>query len=288
MKKSLLLFIAFLLLAGITGNAQVGIGTSNPASSAILDVNSTTKGLLPPRMSDVQRNAISNPVAGLMVWCINCGGSGELQVYNGTNWTKINGTLPSSDTNTSISICTQVWMKRNLDVSTYRNGDPIPKVTDAAAWTALTTGAYCYFNNDSATYAATYGKLYNWYAVNDPRGLAPAGWHIPSNAEWTTLETCLDAIVPTGNVGGKMKETGTTHWITPNTGATNTSGFTGLPGGLRDHRGPFDLANFGFWWSATEADPTIAWYLNLKYDNGGVERGGTSKRVGASVRCLRD
>ena len=105
----------------------------------------------------------------------------------------------------SITICNQVWMLKNLDVSTYRNGDPIPQVTDPTTWVGLTTGAWCYYNNDPAN-GAIYGKLYNWYAVNDPRGLAPTGWHVPSDAEWTELSTCLDAISPTGNVGGKMKE----------------------------------------------------------------------------------
>src|ERR1035437_2945754 len=91
----------------------------------------------------------------------------------------------------SVTICTQVWMLNNLEVTTYRNGDPIPQVTDPAAWGLLSTGAWCWYNNDSATNASTYGKLYNWYAVNDPRGLAPTGWHVPSDAEWTTLSTCL-------------------------------------------------------------------------------------------------
>src|SRR5450759_3473794 len=141
----------------------------------------------------------------------------------------------------SVTICTQVWMLKNLDVSTYRNGDLIPKVTDPTAWSALTTGAWCWCSNDSATNASTYGKLYNRYAVNDPRGLPPTGWHVPSDAEWNTLITCLggDPFV----AGGAMKETGTTHWQSPNTDATNSSGFTGLPGGLRD-TGPFSAVGF--------------------------------------------
>ena len=103
-----------------------------------------------------------------------------------------------------------------------------------AAWATLTTGAYCYYNNDSATYAATYGKLYNWYAVNDPRGLAPAGWHVPSDAEWTELINCLGG---EDVAGGKMKAV-SALWYSPNTGATNSSGFTGLPGGYRFKRYP--------------------------------------------------
>src|SRR5450759_1177427 len=168
----------------------------------------------------------------------------------------------------SVTICTQVWMLKNLDVSTYRNGDLIPKVTDPTAWSALTTGAWCWYNNDSATNASTYGKLYNWYAVNDPRGLAPTGWHVPSDAEWTTLSTCLG-----GNAvaGGAMKETGTTHWTSPNTGATNSSGFTGLPGGYRNNDGSFNnVGNFGYWWSSTELNTTDAWYRNLYYNGGNI------------------
>jgi uncharacterized protein (TIGR02145 family) len=186
----------------------------------------------------------------------------------------------------SVTICTQVWMLKNLDVSTYRNGDLIPQVTDTIQWANLTTGAYCYYNNDSATYAATYGKLYNWYAVNDPRGLAPTGWHVPSDAEWTTLITCLggDAVA-----GGAMKETGTTHWTSPNTGATNSSGFTGLPGGGRNNDGTFGLVvNAGYWWSSSENDTPDAWARYLYYNDGDIDRTNYNKPYGFSVRCLRD
>ena len=137
-----------------------------------------------------------------------------------------------------VTICNQVWATRNLDVTTYRNGDPIPQVTDIGQWGTLTTGAWCYYNNDPAN-GATYGKLYNWYAVNDPRGLAPAGWHVPSDSEWTTLTDCLGGV---SIAGGEMKatgamETGTGLWFAPNVGANNSSGFTGLPGGGRGMTG---------------------------------------------------
>src|SRR5450432_4786545 len=130
----------------------------------------------------------------------------------------------------SVKICDQTWMTKNLDVSTYRNGDPIPQVTNDETWSILKTGAWCWYKNDSATYASTYGRLYNWFAVNDSRRLAPIGWHIPTEAEWSTLSVCLGDFEV---VGGKMKETGTTHWSNPNKGATNTSGFAALPGGNR-------------------------------------------------------
>ncbi len=186
----------------------------------------------------------------------------------------------------SIAIGTQVWMLKNLDVSSYRNGDFIPEVTDSNLWVGLSTGAWCWYRNDSATYAATYGKLYNWYAVNDPRGLAPAGWHIPRDVEWTILSDFLggDAVA-----GGAMKEAGAIHWITPNTGATNSSGFTGLPGGARDDRGGFSfIENDGYWWSSTELNATDAWSRYLGFYGGLLGSTNTTKRIGFSVRCLRD
>jgi len=193
---------------------------------------------------------------------------------------------PPPPTIESVTIGTQVWMLKNLDVSTYRNGDLIPKVTDQKFWVGLSTGAWCWYNNDSATYATTYGKLYNWYAVNDPRGLAPTGWHLPSDVEWTTLSTFLggDAVA-----GGAMKETGISHWVTPNTGATNGSGFTGLPGGGRDNRGGFGfIENDGYWWSSTEFDATDAWSRYLGFYGGLLGRYSATKQIGFSVRCLRD
>jgi uncharacterized protein (TIGR02145 family) len=112
----------------------------------------------------------------------------------------------------SVTICNQVWMLKNLVVTTYRDGTPIPEVTDPTEWDLLTTGAWCYYNNDPAN-GTVYGKLYNWYAVTDPRGLPPNGWHIPTDEEWVTLETCLGGV---SVAGGKMKEMGTAHWLSPN------------------------------------------------------------------------
>jgi uncharacterized protein (TIGR02145 family) len=183
-------------------------------------------------------------------------------------------------------ICCNPWTIKNLDVSTYRNGDVIPKVTDAATWAALTTGAYCYYDNDSSTYAATYGKLYNWYAVNDPRGLAPEGWHVPSDFEWTTLGTCLGG---DDVAGGLIKEIDTTHWSTPNTGATNVSGFTALPGGLRTINGTFNsIGLFAYWWSSTETDINEIWYRRQFHSSVMLTRFDSLKGYGFSVRCLRD
>jgi uncharacterized protein (TIGR02145 family) len=196
----------------------------------------------------------------------------------------------------NVTIGTQVWQSTNLDVATYRDGTPIPQVTDPTAWANLTTGAWCYYNNDPAN-GAIYGKLYNWYAVagihdNDPNTpnkiLAPEGWHIPTDAEWTTLTTFLGG---ESVAGGKMKATGTSLWQSPNTGATNSSGFTGLPGSCRVINGEFNISGFGvlsYWWSLFELNITSAFGQNLFSDVGHTSGYDYEKGYGFSVRCLRD
>jgi uncharacterized protein (TIGR02145 family) len=194
----------------------------------------------------------------------------------------------------SISIGSQTWSSKNLDVAKYRNGDPIPQVTDATQWANLTTGAWCWYNNDSATYAATYGRLYNWYAVKDVRGLAPLGWHIPSDGEWNKLVKYLDAGADTtcsfcsqsSIAGGAMKST--TAWNAPNTGATNSSGFAGLPGGY-SYFGSFEnIGNLGGWWSSNEFISSTAGVRFLSFNNSDVGRDINPKNLGYSVRCVRD
>jgi uncharacterized protein (TIGR02145 family) len=197
----------------------------------------------------------------------------------------INGNLLYSPPDT-VAICNQVWMKRNLDVDTYNNGDPIPKVTDANAWINMTSGAYCYYQNDSASYASLYGKLYNWYAVTDPRGIAPPGWHIPTTQEWDALSTCLG-----GNTvsGGAIKEAGINHWLFPNTGATNSSGFTALPGNYRDPSGYFSVEGiYAFFWSANEYNSTDAFGRRARYDNTTFYLTSGVKYGGHSIRCIKD
>jgi uncharacterized protein (TIGR02145 family) len=187
----------------------------------------------------------------------------------------------------SVTIGTQVWMKKNLNVSRYRNGDKIPQVRDSAQWAKLTIGAWCWYNNDSAT-GAVYGKLYNWYAINDPRGLAPAGWHIPNDSEWLATETLLGG-TNGRNAGGKMKETGTTHWLDPNVNATNSSGFTALGGGYRSEIGQFCYINFlGYWWSSTQSGPNYAFCRRLVSYGGFMDRISYEKQKGFSVRCVKD
>jgi len=198
------------------------------------------------------------------------------------------GTVTDSDGNAynTVKIGDQVWMAENLKTTKYNDGmTAIPLVTDNTAWSNLTTGAYCWYNNDEATYGDTYGALYNWYTVNTGN-LCPTGWHVPSDADWTTLTTYLGGV---SVAGGKLKETGTTHWTTPNTGATNEVGFTAFPGGYRFIDVSFlGIGDIGSWWSSTEYAPPHAWFRYLGYDDADVGGNYTNKKSGFSVRCLRD
>lgn len=199
------------------------------------------------------------------------------------------GSLNDIDGNvyTAIKIGDQCWMQKNLNVSHYRNGNSIPQVQDPVAWVNLTTGAQCYYENNSAN-GIVYGKLYNWYAVNDPRGLAPAGWHVPSASEWTILTYFLGGVYSIA--GSKMKEAGTAHWTGPtgNVG-DNSSGFSGLPGGYRsDYLGLFGtLGEHGFWWSSTEATNLNARCRYLD-DTDICTDSSAIKIYGYSIRCVRD
>ena len=176
-------------------------------------------------------------------------------------------------------------MYRNLDVDHFRNNDNIPQVSDTTKWENLNTGAYCYFNNDP-TLGTIYGKLYNWYTVNDSRGLAPSGWHIPSDSEWTKFIEYLGGLSTSGD---KLKESGISHWNGPNYGATNETGFSALPGGYRSIYGTFrSIGNYGSWWSSTENITTTAWDRGLVFSNASTFRYDNFKGSGFSIRCIKD
>ena len=185
--------------------------------------------------------------------------------------------------NGEVQIGNQIWMTKNLNVSRYRNGDPIPQVTNPTQWVTLTSGAWCHYQNNTAN-GAVYGKLYNWYAVNDPRGLAPAVWHIPSDVEWATLVNFLGGA---SIAGGKMKAT--TLWNSPNIGATNSSAFSALPGGICNYDGPYEfIGDEGSWWSSTNDSSILAWAWVLTSETTQANRSNDSKKNGFSVRCVKD
>lgn len=201
------------------------------------------------------------------------------------------------NTYTTIIINGQEWMQQNLAVSKYRNGDAIPHVLSTTTWSNTTNGGYGYFNNNIAN-NATYGKLYNWYTVNDSRGVCPTGWHVGTDAEWTSLINFIDPVAGGGNnnnvAGGKMKSTGTVEggdglWLAPNVQGSNMSGFMGLPAGYRDYGGGYyTQGEFGYWWTATEATAGNVWFRFLYNGDFAVSRSSDLKRYGFSIRCVKD
>jgi uncharacterized protein (TIGR02145 family) len=198
-------------------------------------------------------------------------------IENGT-FTDVEGTIYKT-----VKIGNQIWMAENLNVSHYSNGDLIPQIESKSEWANLTIGAWCYYNNDPEN-GAIYGKLYNWYAVNDTRGLAPAGWHIPSDEDWQTLTNYLGGESIAVN---KLIEVGTAHWNEPNTWATNETGFSALPGGYRFSDGTCDdIGKAGYWCACTEYSSTDSW--SRKLDESVLFRGICSKKVGRSIRLVKD
>jgi uncharacterized protein (TIGR02145 family) len=198
------------------------------------------------------------------------------------------GTMTDQDGKSykTIKIGTQTWMAENLRTTKYNDGTDIPNITGDDEWDGLSTGAYCNYNNTNNTDTIdTYGRLYNWHAVNTGK-LAPKGWHVPTDAEWTQL---TDYLGGKSIAGGKLKETGNTHWASPNEGATNETGFTALPGGYRLYSGSFLYIGLnGFWWSATEHNATDAWLRYLYCNYSIVLKKEYDKELGFSVRCVKD
>jgi uncharacterized protein (TIGR02145 family) len=191
-------------------------------------------------------------------------------------------------------IGSQLWMAENLKTTKYNDNTQIPNVTGNTAWTTLTTHAYCWAQNDAATYKPLYGAIYNWFAVNNGK-LCPTGWHVPADADYATMEISLGltqaqagATEWRGTDQGKQLKN-TTGWNTGENG-TNTSGFTALPSGYRAYAtGIYEgLGVLGYWWTATQQDASIALYRRLDGNNNGVYRGGTYKRAGKSVRCVKN
>ncbi len=188
----------------------------------------------------------------------------------------------------------QCWFADNLATDQYRNGDFIAANLDNTTWSTTTQGACAFFNNDLLL-DESYGKVYNWYAVSDARGICPTGWHVPSDCEWMYMEESLGMSIAdlvtigtrSGNEGGDLKTT--TGWNAPNTGATNASGFSGVPGGYRSSSGFYNFnQTYGYWWTSTASSATVAWMRRLYFQDPHVYRSNYLKRYGLSVRCIKD
>lgn len=204
--------------------------------------------------------------------------------WSNTSVTDIDGNVYKT-----VTIGTQTWMAENLKTTHYRNGDPIPNVTDNNAWASAYTGAYCWYDNDLAN-KDIYGALYNGYTVKDARNIAPLGWHVPSKEEWTTLINYLGG---ESIAGGKMKEAGTTHWISPNVGGNNESGFNALPSGLRQKGTGIFLykGNYEYYRTSTEeleSGYDNSWHIMLFNQNANITVSYSAKVYGYSVRCIKD
>ena len=209
------------------------------------------------------------------------------QGWTGSSWKNLNsGSVADYDgiRYNTIKLGQQEWMTENLRTRHYNNGDEIINATSDFTW-MFPAAAWCWYDN-LITNNDPWGKLYNWYAVTDARGLCPVGWHVPDESEWTILTDFLGGL---SAAGGKMKEVLLAYWVSQNLGATNASGFTGLPGGLRSSDGTFaGMRIDGHWWSSSATNATHAWTILLDHDDKGARETNGPKGDGYSVRCVKD
>jgi uncharacterized protein (TIGR02145 family) len=230
-------------------------------------------------------------IMGMFLICINsCKKDDKKEPKSGIlfNPDLTYGTITDNDGNKykTITIETQTWLAENLRTTKYNDGTAIPMITDYKEWGASATPGMITTNNTkNADTIRTYGRLYNWYAVNTGM-LCPTGWHVPADDEWTTLITYLGGEKV---AGGHLKELGTTHWAAPNKGADNSSGFTAIPGSYRNNDGFFGIIGVGGnWWSSTGSSTFSAWYRGVYSDSSYVNKYSYFKTFGFSVRCLKD
>ena len=222
----------------------------------------------------------------------------DFQGFDGNNWVSLTSGNSTSATGTiitdidgnkyhTVKIGTQIWMRENLRTSRYNDGTPIEERTIKTEWASASTdsvGAFCWYQNNHII-DFIYGKLYNWYAVDEGK-LCPNGWHVPSEPE---LDILINVLGGTSIAGGKMKETGLLHWTSPNDGATNESGFTGLPGGIRGDLGGFtQLSDRGYWWTSNETSGNKGRFFLMIHDGDQVSKFQDVKGIGFSVRCLKN
>ncbi len=284
-----------------TGATLNGIVNANDVSTTVTFEYGTTTGYgqtasaTPGEVSGNTSTAVSGIISGLtsgVTYHFRIKAVNSLGTSYGSDmtFTTTSSSLVSDiDGNVynTVTIGTQVWLKENLKATKYTDGTSIPNITDNTSWSTLATAAYSDYSNLPAS-SATYGRLYNYFVVasTNTKKVCPTGWHVPTDAEWATLISFLGGDVV---AGGKLKETGTSHWITPNTGATNETGFTALPGGYRSETGTYGLiGNSGYWWSSTEGGTTFSWDRYMYYNSGNAVRGDMDKNGGFSVRCLKN
>jgi uncharacterized protein (TIGR02145 family) len=386
MKQTKVCLMLILFGISLITYSQVGIGTASPNANAMLDVSSTSKGLLIPRMTEAQMYAIPSPVAGLMVYCTDCNaGAGCLTIFMNTvwrcggggcttaapvatagsgaaltqihaNWNTVTGaTSYTLDVSTAsdfssfvtgynnlsvgnvltytisgltnstpyyyrvraISVCGVSGNSNTITYATKYCGTPITDSRDGKSYNTVLIGTQCWMaqnlnagtlitpgnqtNNsilekycylDLESNCTIYGGLYQWdeamqyVTIEGTQGICPTGWHLPADAEFTTIATYLGGV---SVAGGTMKETGTTHWLTPNTGATNSSGFTGLGGGgIQPTHTPVSFNTHDYMWTSKQANSTMGNYRFLFNSDVNLYNGATTKTYGFSVRCIQD
>ncbi len=300
MKKNIVLFSGFLfiLFSGLHGQVSISYDGSDPDNSAMLEVKSNDRGFLPPRMGVTDRAAINDPAEGLMIYNTD---TKAIEFFNGTMWiTLTNGFVCGQQVQdtcgnvyNTIQIGEQCWMKENLLTQKYSDGSDIPLVNDNIAWAGLSTPAYCWYDNDSATYATSYGALYNWYAASCGN-LCPAGWHVATQDEWISLEICLGMDAATAaTLGTRGTDEGeqlksTSGWDSGGNG-TDAVGFTALPGGSRDDNGPFSGKGAqACFWTATEGNSLGGYARRIFSSSSQINMGTYKKARGMSVRCIKD
>lgn len=249
--------------------------------------NKTIEGAGPGSFTSSITGLIANTTYYVRAYATNNAGTGYGETKSFSTLEKIPETVTDIDGNVyhTIKIGEQIWMVENLKTTKYRNGDEISHVSGNSQWSQLTKGAYCFYNNNSNT-PGEYGKLYNWYAAKDNRNIAPEGWRIPTDADFTQLINFLGG---QETAGGNMKEKNSSHWSAPNTGATNESGFTALPGGLRHEDGSFNfLKQHASFWSTTASNTYDAFIRDLYFESAAITRHEFSKKSGFSIRCIKE
>lgn len=303
------------LLSGITDGLYLITvrGKSYAISGKLISNNKSTGKVSIEKISNNTVSDISNgkhDSKGLEATVDMIYASGQLLKFTGIsgNYTTILTDAPSSDKTITFNFveCTdgdgndypvigtgtgegkspgQIWMAANLKTTKFNDGTLIPHVTDNTEWSKTVSPAYCWYNNDESEYRNVYGALYNWYTVSTGK-LCPAGWHVPGDEEWITFITFLGGEKV---AGGNLKETGTAHWISPNTDAVNLIGFTAIPGGYRYINGAFLwIGGYNKLWSSSESNQSEAWLYYISYSQGSIQKSLFIKNHGLSVRCVKD